>query len=141
MEAHKLASLAGTLTMVVFGALHYAEPLVAEPLVMLQQGTQPQPGRSQQPSTRPGTPNQPVERFPRTNQPNQPTTTNPNSPNNPNPATQPVNPNAPGTVTPGAPILGVTADEGMRGSCPRPTVRHDAPSPVRPAKKSSSACN
>src|SRR4051812_43120276 len=104
MEAHKLASLAGTVTMVVFGALHYAEPLVAEPAVMVQQGTQPQPGRSQQPTTRPAAPNQPVERFPRTNQPNQPTTPNPSNPNpanpnapnsqNPNPV-QPINPNAP----------------------------------------------
>jgi len=102
MEAHKLASLAGTVTMVVFGALHYAEPLVAEPLVMLQQGTSPQPGRSEQPTTRPAAPSQPVERFPRTNQPNQPTANNPSNPGTQPPATNP-NTMRPGQVVPGAP--------------------------------------
>jgi hypothetical protein len=73
VEAHKLASIAGTVTMVVFGALHYAEPLV-----MVQQTTpQPAPGRSELPPAR--------SEVPVTNQPPAPTTLPPTT------TTQPTN--------------------------------------------------
>ncbi|MEX2219744.1 MAG: hypothetical protein WD749_13405 [Phycisphaerales bacterium] len=81
MEAYKLASLAGSVTMAVFGGLQYSAPVLVQTQQQPRRPVQEQPGRSQQPP--PQRPQNPEGQQPNRQNPNQqvPPVQNPNERN------------------------------------------------------------